>query len=127
MNSFWRILDYRYIYILGNTRHLFRYKIGISTSIKRRRSDISKTISGEVYEIYGAQFFFAEKIEYLMHTIYRPLNAKMYGTGKSEWFWMVLPITPTLLLIIIWLLQWVIIPLFLVTGYYLYNNWGHLF
>ena len=127
MNSFWRILDYRYIYILGNTRHLFRYKIGISTSIERRRSDISKTVRGEVYEIYGAQFFFAEKIEYLMHMIYRPLNAKMYGTGKSEWFWMVLPITPTILLIIIWLLQWVLIPLFLVTCYYLYNNWGHLF
>ena len=125
MNSLWRILDYRYIYILGNTHHLFRYKIGISNSIERRTKDINKTLRGDVYEIFGAQFFFAKRIEGLMHTIYRPFGAKMYGTGKSEWFWMLVPVSPSILLGFIWVLQWVIIPLFLAGVYYIFKHWGN--
>jgi hypothetical protein len=127
MNLVKRIFDFRYIYILGNTRHLFRYKIGISNSIERRTKDINNTVRGEVYEIFAARFFFARKIEHLMHTLYRPLSAKMYGSGKTEWFRMLIPITPTLLLIFIWLLQWILIPILLAGVYYLYRHWGNLF
>ena len=123
----WRLLDYRYIYILGSSRYLFRYKIGISTSVKRRSKNINDSLRGEVYEIFAAQFFFAEKIELMMHVIYRPLGAKMYGTGRTEWFWMLLPVTPTVLLLFFWLLQWIIFPAIFVGGYFLYHHWGEMF
>ena len=127
MNSLWRIFDFRYIYILGNTRHLFRYKIGISNSMERRTKDINNSVRGEVYEIFAARFFFARKIENLMHIIYRPVGATMYGSGRTEWFWMLIPVTPTLLLIVIWVLQWILIPILLSVVYYLYHHWRNLF
>ncbi|MBL7814517.1 MAG: GIY-YIG nuclease family protein [Saprospiraceae bacterium] len=115
-------LDYRYIYILGNTRYLFRYKIGIAKSVENRRKGIKSTLNGYTYEIFAARFFFAESIEQTLHDIYRPLNARMKGSGKTEWFWMVLPISPTLVLSALWVIQWIFIPIFISALAYIFVN-----
>jgi hypothetical protein len=112
-------LDYRYIYILGNTRYWFRYKIGIARDVEMRKRSIASSQKGDIYEIFAAKFFFSQRIEQLFHFLYNPLNAKMKGSGKTEWFWMILPISPTLLLSFLWLLQWTLVPTLLATLAYL--------
>lgn len=108
----WRTrLDYRYIYVLGNTRYWFRYKIGIARDVMARKSEIERTIKGNVYDIFWIKLFFAMRVEQFMHLIYGVLSAKMRGSGKTEWFWMVFPITPILFLVITWIIQWAMLPL----------------
>ncbi|MDZ7876595.1 MAG: GIY-YIG nuclease family protein [Saprospiraceae bacterium] len=102
--------DYRFIYVLGNTRYLFRYKIGIAKSVENRTRSIESSLRGTTYEIFAARFFFARRIEQFLHTVYSPLNARMKGSGKTEWFWMILPVTPTVFLMVLWIVQWCLIP-----------------
>jgi hypothetical protein len=103
-------LDYRFIYVLGNTRHLCRYKIGITKSVENRTRGIESSLKGTTYEIFAARFFFARRIEQFLHGVYRPLNARMKGSGKTEWFWMVFPVSPTVILSALWIVQWCLIP-----------------
>ena len=103
-------LDYRYIYVLGNTRYLCRYKIGIAKSVENRTRGIESSLKGTTYEIFAARFFFSRRIEQFMHGLYEPLNARMKGSGKTEWFWMLFPVTPTVFLAFLWVLQWFLIP-----------------
>lgn len=119
-------LDYRYIYVLGNTRHLFRYKIGIAKSVDSRRKNIGNTLKGHTYEIFAAKFFFSRNIEQFMHGVYRPLNARMKGSGKTEWFWMLIPVSPTLLLSALWIMQRIFVPLFICCLVYIFRNWDIL-
>ena len=119
-------LDYRYIYVLGNSRYLFRYKIGIAKSVENRTKGIERTLSGYTYEIFAAKFFFARNIEQFLHTVYSPLNARMKGSGKTEWFWMVLPISPTIVLGVLWIVQWIFIPVFISALAYIFLNRGIL-
>lgn len=107
-------LDYRYIYILGNTRYLFRYKIGIARNIENRTRSINSSLKGSTYEIYSVKVFFAQRIEQFLHGVYSPLSARMHGSGKTEWFWLTLPVSPMILLTLIFILQWILIPTLIV-------------
>ena len=107
-------LDYRYIYILGNTRYLFRYKIGIARNIENRTRSINSSLKGSTYEIFSVKVFFAQRIEQFLHGVYSPLNARMHGSGKTEWFWLTLPVSPMILLTLIFVLQWILIPILIV-------------
>jgi hypothetical protein len=98
-------VDKRKIYVLGNTRYLFRYKIGIAKDVKKREQQIEATLKGDTYEIFSATFYFAFRVEQTMHLIYAPLSAKMKGSGKTEWFYFILPVTPIILLVLVYLLQ----------------------
>lgn len=119
-------LDYRYIYVLGNTRHLFRYKIGIAKSVDNRKKNIGNTLQGYTYEIFAAKFFFSHNIEQFMHGVYRPLNARMKGSGKTEWFWMVIPVSPTIVLSALWIAQRIFVPVFISCLVYIFRNWDIL-
>jgi hypothetical protein len=110
MKRFLAKLDYRFIYVLGNTRYLCRYKIGIAKSVENRTRGIESSLKGMTYEIFAARFFFARRIEQFLHGVYRPLNARMHGSGKTEWFWMFFPVTPTVFLSVLWIVQWCLIP-----------------
>ena len=112
-------LDYRYIYILGNTRYLFRYKIGIARNIENRTRSINSSLKGSTYEIFSVKVFFAQRIEQFLHGVYSPLSARMYGSGKTEWFWLTLPVSPMILLTLIFVLQWILIPTMIVGLSYL--------
>ena len=112
-------LDYRYIYILGNTRYLFRYKIGIARNIENRTRSINSSLKGSTYEIFSVKVFFAQRIEQFLHGVYSPLSARMHGSGKTEWFWLTLPVSPMILLTIIFILQWILIPTLIVGLSYL--------
>ena len=107
-------LDYRYIYILGNTRYLFRYKIGIARNIENRTRTINSSLKGSTYEIFSVKVFFAQRIEQFLHGVYSPLSARMHGSGKTEWFWLTLPVSPMILLTLIFILQWILIPTLIV-------------
>ena len=107
-------LDYRYIYILGNTRYLFRYKIGIARNIENRTRSINNSLKGSTYEIFSVKVFFAQRIEQFLHGVYSPLSARMHGSGKTEWFWLTLPVSPMILLTLIFILQWILIPTMIV-------------
>ena len=107
-------LDYRYIYILGNTRYLFRYKIGIARNIENRTRSINSSLKGSTYEIFSVKVFFAQRIEQFLHGVYSPLSARMHGSGKTEWFWLTLPVSPMILLTLIFILQWILIPTLIV-------------
>ena len=107
-------LDYRYIYILGNTRYLFRYKIGIARNIENRTRSINSSLKGSTYEIFSVKVFFAQRIEQFLHGVYSPLSARMHGSGKTEWFWLTLPVSPMILLTLIFILQWILIPTMIV-------------
>lgn len=117
--SLYSTLDYRYIYILGNTRYVFRYKIGIARSIENRTRGINNTLNGNTYEIFSVKVFFAQRIEQFLHGVYSPLSARMKGSGKTEWFWLTLPVSPMILLTLIFVLQWVSIPMLIVGLSYL--------
>ena len=107
-------LDYSYIYILGNTRYLFRYKIGIARNIENRTRSINSSLKGSTYEIFSVKVFFAQRIEQFLHGVYSPLSARMHGSGKTEWFWLTLPVSPMILLTLIFVLQWILIPTLIV-------------
>ena len=107
-------LDYRYIYILGNTRYLFRYKIGIARNIENRTRSINSSLKGSTYEIFSVKVFFAQRIEQFLHGVYSPLSARMHGSGKTEWFWLTLPVSPMILLTLIFVMQWILIPTLIV-------------
>lgn len=117
-------LDYRYIYVLGNTRYWFRYKIGIAKNISNRLKGIQGSLRGDTYEIFAVRVFFSMQIEQFFHLLYSPLSAKMKGSGKTEWFWMIVPVTPIIFLSIIWIVQWIAIPLILVGIAYIFNHLG---
>jgi T5orf172 domain len=119
-------LDYRYIYILGNTRYWFRYKIGIAHDVEMRKRSIASSQKGDIVEFFAAKFFFSQRIEQFFHFLYKPLNARMKGSGKTEWFWMFLPITPTILLCILWVLQWILVPSLVATLAYLVLHHGEI-
>ena len=121
-----RYFDRRYIYVLGSTNHFFRYKIGIAKNVDNRRQNIRADLKGEVYEIFKVKVFFAERIETVLHWIYRPLNARtMKGTGRTEWFWMVIPVTPCILLMFVWALQWTLMPIILALALYVLRHGIH--
>ena len=111
-------LDYRYIYVLGNLSYPFRYKIGIARSVEKRKAGISRSIKGSVFDIFWIKVLFAHQIEGFLHWLYAPLHARMSGSGYTEWFWMIFPVTPILLLIIIWALEVFIIPAAIVAVIY---------
>jgi T5orf172 domain len=114
-------LDYRYIYVLGNTRYIFRYKIGIANNMENRTKNIDNSLKGKTYEIFAVKVFYAQRIEQFLHGLYSPLSARqMYGSGRTEWFWMLLPVTPMLILTFIFILQWILIPMLVVGLAYLY-------
>lgn len=111
-------LDYRYIYVLGNLSYPFRYKIGIARSVEKRKAGISRSIKGRVFDIFWIKVLFAHQIEGFLHWLYSPLHARMSGSGYTEWFWMIFPVTPILLLIIIWALEILVIPAAIVAVIY---------
>ena len=89
------------IYIMGATHHIGRYKIGISKNVANRRKNIEKSIDGNVYVIFVWNLFFAYFWEQTLHRIYSPLNDKNFkGSGRTEWFWMIAPITPILFILL---------------------------
>jgi hypothetical protein len=117
----------KHVYVMGSTRYWFRYKIGISNNTKSRANNISKSIKGDAYVIFSLPFFFAENVEIFMHGIYRPLNARMKGSGKTEWFWLIFPISPLILLILMWIFQLfalLTIPIILLWGHNQKENYG---
>jgi Meiotically up-regulated gene 113 len=95
----------KYIYVMFSSGYLFRYKIGISNNVDNRRKNIDDSLRGSVTPIFALSFFYAYEIEQMMHLIYKPLSAKMKGSGKTEWFWMIFPFTPVILLCAIWVIQ----------------------
>lgn len=114
----------KYVYVLGSTQYIFRYKIGISNFTKRRVKNISESIKGDAYKIISLPmpFFCAKKVESALHRLYKPLNAKMYGSGKTEWFWFIFPVTPIILLVLAYILQLVLafgIPFAAIVYYYI--------
>jgi T5orf172 domain len=113
-------LDYRYIYVLGNWAYPFRYKIGIARNVDKRKAGIDRSMSGHIYDIFWIKVLFAMRIEQLLHSIYRPLSARMSGSGKTEWFWMLFPVTPILLLCAIFLLQLLLLPALVVGVLYFF-------
>ena len=111
-------LDYRHIYVLGNLSYPFRYKIGIARSVEQRKAGISRSIKGSVFDIFWIKVLFAHQIEGFLHWQYAPLHDRMSGSGYTEWFWMIFPVTPILLLIIIWALEVLVIPAAIVAVIY---------
>ena len=95
----------RHIYVMGNTRYLFRYKIGISNNVVNRRDCIDKSLGGSVYVIFSIKLHYAYFLEQTLHGIYYPLNARMKGSGKTEWFWFIFPFSPILLILTAWIIQ----------------------
>lgn len=93
------------IYIIGSRGHIGRYKIGITGNLKNRLKGISKGIKSDAYVIFSCPLILAYFWEQLLHVVYSPLNAKMEGSGKTEWFWMVAPITPIILICIFFCLE----------------------
>lgn len=94
------------IYVMGSTRHMCRYKIGISKNVENRRKNIESSIKGGVYVIFSCPLLAAYFWEQLLHLIYSPFNdRKMKGSGRTEWFWLFVPVTPILLICTIFCLE----------------------
>jgi hypothetical protein len=117
-----RKLDYRYIYVLGNWNYPFRYKIGIARNVKQRKAGIDRSMSGHIYDLFWIKVIFAMRIEQFMHWFYSPLSARMKGSGKTEWFWMIFPVTPILFLLFVWLIQVLFVPALIVGMIYALLN-----
>jgi hypothetical protein len=115
-------LDYRYIYVLGNWAYPFRYKIGIARDVDKRKANIDKSMTGHIYDLFWIKVIYAQRIEQLLHGLYSPLSAKMRGSGKTEWFWMIFPVTPILLLILIWAIQICLVPALIIGMIYALLN-----
>lgn len=117
-----RKFDYRYIYIMANWAYPFRYKIGIARNVEKRKAGIDRSVRGNIIDLFWIRVLFAQRIEQFMHWLYAPLHAKMQGSGKTEWFWMIFPITPIFFLILVWLIQVLTIPTLIVAMIYALLN-----
>lgn len=104
---------------MRSSRYAFRYKIGVSNNVGLRRSQVDKSMKGKVGVIFSIPIYGAYKVEALLHAIYSPLNVRMHGSGKTEWFIFLFPLTPIILLITIFILQLIGILLFIGTTMYL--------
>lgn len=64
----------------------FVFKCGIGGSWMRRMDGISKSIPGFVLPVFLVWVPFAYQIEQWMHRQMRPINVPYFGSGRTEWF-----------------------------------------
>jgi len=95
-----------YLYVMGATRYWFRYKVGISNNPKFRRRMIDDSLRGRVVLVSSCKVFFPYFWEQSIHKVFSPLNARMHGSGKTEWFWFGISPIPTLLIWTCFALEW---------------------
>jgi len=98
---------------MRNSRYFFRYKIGVSKAVGNRRKQVDKSMRGKVTVIFSAPVIGAYQLEALLHFLYNPLKTKMHGSGKTEWFFFVYPLTPMLIITVVSILQLLVIVLFM--------------
>lgn len=89
-----------HLYVMSSSRYPLRYKIGISKNPKLRREQIDQSMRGSVRIETTVKVFFPYFWEQLLHSILFLFNARMHGSGKTEWFWLFLSPIPVLL---VWL------------------------
>jgi len=74
------------------TKYTGKRKLGVSTIPTLRANQVSKTIKGDAVVAYSFRLFFAYQVEGILHFIFHPINTKMTGSGKTEWFKPAIPL-----------------------------------
>lgn len=99
----------QYIYMMHNSRRPFLWKIGIANSADRRRQEVDNSTAGTVRVVTSCQLYFAYALEQIMHFIYAPLNQRVKGSGGTEWFFFLVPISPFLIIWTVYIVQEVLL------------------
>jgi len=83
----YRVLDYRYVYIM-HLRRSRQYKIGIATNPEWRHEDIDTAVRGDVRLVMARKMPRARKIEKKLHRYFAEdrFTKRGAGSGKTEWF-----------------------------------------
>lgn len=79
---------------MANMPFIWKSKFGISDTVARRRADVSESTAGYVFPVVSAKITSAHSKEVFIHALYAWANAPFSkGSGRSEWFLNVSPLT----------------------------------
>lgn len=108
----------QWLYLFWNIPCIWMCKIGIGGNYQRRSKEVSRTVFGVAVPVFAVKILFAYKIEKALHRTFRVFNIPFHGSGKEEWFFiLVLPFAAVVMLFF-FLLEWVII-----LGILLFISW----
>lgn len=77
--------DVRDVYVMLTVPLPTRCKIGISTHTHLRKTQVAR----RVVVVFRARVWGAERVEGVLHFLFRPFHAPVRGDGGSEFFWSV--------------------------------------
>jgi len=123
---FFRMVDYRYIYIMHNYMAL-RCKIGISTNPGIRAQEVTASVFGRVTVVMCLPVPFAGFWEAFMHVIFRFSHSPISGNGGTEFFHIIIsPLARMVLLTIYVFMQFVNVAFITITFLTLNFLWQNL-
>ena len=77
----------QWLYIMWNIPVIWKIKIGISGGVSYRRKMISESTPGFVFPIWMVKIPFAYDFEQLLHRVFGFAHSPFKnGSGKTEWF-----------------------------------------
>lgn len=80
----------QWIYIFLNVPFILICKVGISGNVKARKKQVSDSAPGIAIPIFALKIRNAYGVEQIIHRGFEFLNVPFIGSGKSEWFWIVI-------------------------------------
>ena len=108
----------QWLYLFWNIPCIWMCKIGIGGNYQRRSKEVSRTVIGVAVPIFAVKILFAYPIEKALHRTFQVFNIPFHGSGKEEWFFiLVLPFAFAVMLFF-FLLEWAI-----VLGILLFISW----
>ena len=108
----------QWLYLFWNIPCIWMCKIGIGGDYERRRKEVSRTAPGNAILFLAVKILFAYRIEKALHRTFRVFNIPFHGSGKQEWFFiLVLPFAAAVMLFFFFL-EWIVI-----LGILLFISW----
>ena len=80
----------QWIYIFVNIPFVLLCKVGISGNVSKRRKEVSESTPGIAVPIFAMKIRNAYGVEQFIHHGFEFLNVPWFGSGKTEWFWIIL-------------------------------------
>lgn len=99
------MFDKSYIYVLNDG--YFRYKIGITDKPKQRLKEIRRSMpKHRIRKILSVKIYGARVLEQYLHLFYAFFRSPhKKGSGKTEWFKFIFPVTPILQILLVYIVQ----------------------
>ena len=97
----------RWVYVMINFPLVFLVKIGIAKSVRKRKSQISKSMPGFAIPIFALPIPQARRVEQALHDLLGFMNIPYFGSGRTEWFFVAAAIPAIFVITLIFIIEFV--------------------